>query len=54
MQEMLIQLEIDGCGREVLVFMFFCLETKEPKVQDWIYWLKNEIFFQENPQTCAD
>ena len=22
------------------ILMFFCLETKEPKVQDWIFLLK--------------
>ena len=25
--------------------MFFCLETKEPKVQDWIFLLKTKILF---------
>ena len=34
-------------------FLFFCLETKEPKVQDWIILLKNGYFFWENPQNSG-
>ena len=35
------------------LFLFFCLETKEPKVQDWIFLLKNCNYFQENPQNSG-
>ena len=33
---------------------FFLDEKRNKKIKTWIYLLKNESFFQENPQTCAD
>ncbi|AEK24321.1 Hypothetical protein Ccan_22060 [Capnocytophaga canimorsus Cc5] len=32
-------------------FLFFCLETKEPKIQDFGYFAKNQMNFTENLQT---
>jgi len=34
--------------------LFFWLEPKEPKVQDWIFLLKNKNFFKKIPVTRAE
>ena len=41
-------------GKIISFHSFFLDKKRTKKIKTWIYLLKNENFFQENPQTGAE